>query len=160
MKCCAAAGNTPGVEVSAVGDSLPPDRQGDADTFGIEGQTLAPGEINPIISHADVGPNYFRALGIPLVTGRYFTSHDNQDAAPVAIVSEGFVRRFLPNQEALGKRFGYSGSWMEIVGVVGNVKYMGLTTRHGSGLLPALRPKLCAAGVSGGAYVGRRRSPG
>jgi putative ABC transport system permease protein len=122
------AGNTPGVEVSAVGDSLPPDRQGDADTFQIEGQTLAAGEINPIISHADVGPNYFRALGIPLVKGRYFTSHDNQDAAPVVVVSEGFVRRFLPDQEALGKRLGYSGNWMEIVGVVGNVKYMGLTT--------------------------------
>ncbi|MGA3238120.1 MAG: ABC transporter permease [Bryobacteraceae bacterium] len=122
------AGNTPGVEISAVGDSLPPDRQGDADTFQIEGQTLAAGEINPIISHADVGPNYFRALGIPLVKGRYFTSHDNQDAAPVAIVSEGFARRFLPNQEALGKRLAYSGNWMEIVGVVGNVKYMGLTT--------------------------------
>src|ERR1700676_1694975 len=40
--------NVPGVEAAAVTDSLPPDRQGDADTFEIEGETLGPGEINPI----------------------------------------------------------------------------------------------------------------
>jgi putative ABC transport system permease protein len=78
-----------------------------------------------------VGPDYFRALGIPLVKGRSFTAHDNQDSAPVAIVSEGFVRRFFPNQEAIGKRIrqsgpGFGNKWMEIVGVVGNVKYLGL----------------------------------
>ena len=122
----------PGVEAAAVTDSLPPDRQGDADSFGIEGQILAPGEGNPIISTVTVGPDFFQALGIPLVKGRYFTDHDNRDSAPVAIVSEGFVRRFFPNQEVVGKRIKHSGAgsddpWMEIVGVVGNVKYLGLT---------------------------------
>src|SRR5207302_8301680 len=119
----------PGVEAAAVTDSLPPDRQGDADSFGIEGQILAPGEGNPIISTVTVGPDFFQALGIPLVKGRYFTDHDNRDSAPVAIVSEGFVRRFFPNQEVVGKRIKHSGAgsddpWMEIVGVVGNVKYL------------------------------------
>ena len=66
------ARNVPGVEAAAVTDSLPPDRQGDADTFGIEGQTLALGEMNPIISDATIGPDFFRALGIPLVRGRVF----------------------------------------------------------------------------------------
>jgi len=126
------ARNVPGVETAAVTDALQPDRQGDADTFAIEGQTLAPGELNPIISDVTVSPGFFQALGIPLVKGRYFTGHDNQDSAQVAIVSEGFVRRFFPNQEALGKRIkqsgpGYGGRWMEIVGVVGNLKYLGLT---------------------------------
>ncbi len=121
------ARNVPGVEMAAVTDSLPPDRQADADTFEIEGQTLAPGELNPIISHLTVGPDLFRTLGVPLLKGRSFTAHDNQDSAPVAIVSEGFVRRFLSNQEALGKRIRYGGTWMEIVGVAGNVKYLGLT---------------------------------
>src|SRR5437016_2317115 len=68
----------PGVEAAAVTDSLPPDRQGDADSFGIEGQILAPGEGNPIISTVTVGPDFFQALGIPLVKGRYFTDHDNR----------------------------------------------------------------------------------
>lgn len=45
----------------------------------------------------------------------------------MAIVSEGFVRRFLPDEDALGKRIKYGDRWMAIVGVVGNVKYLGLT---------------------------------
>jgi predicted permease len=78
------------------------------------------------------GPDFFRTLGIPLVKGRYFTDHDDQNSTPVAIVSEGFARRFFPNQEAVGKRIQQSGpelrnKWMEIVGIVGNVKYLGLT---------------------------------
>ncbi len=126
------ARSVPGVESAAVTDSLPPDRQGDADTFEIEGQPLPAGVINPIISEPAVSADLFRALGIPLVKGRYFSDHDGQDAAPVAIVSEGFVRRFLPGQEAVGKRLkqsgpGYGDKWMKIVGVVGNVKYLGLT---------------------------------
>ncbi len=120
------ARGVPGVETAAVSDSLPPDRQGDADSFEIEGQTLAPGELNPIISDVTVGPDYFQALGIPLLKGRYFTAHDNSGSAPVTIVSEGFVSRFLPNRPALGTRIKYFDKWMEIVGVVGNVKYLGL----------------------------------
>jgi putative ABC transport system permease protein len=119
--------SVPGVEAAALTDSLPPDRQGDADTFAMEGQTLAPGEVNPIISQPTVSPDFFRALGIPLVKGRYFTEQDTLDSAPVAIVSEGFARRFFPAQQALGKRVRDYDTWMEIVGVVGNVKYLGLT---------------------------------
>ena len=123
--------NVPGVEMAAVTDALPPDRQGDADSFGIEGQTLAPGELNPIISTVTVGPDIFQAFRIPLIQGRYFTGHDNQDSTPVAIVSESFARRFFAGQPALGKRIRHSGAdsgdpWMEIVGVVGNVNYLGL----------------------------------
>lgn len=118
--------------MAAMTDSLPPDRQGDADTFEIEGQNLAFEDMNPVVSVITATSGLFQTLGIPLVKGRYFTEHDNQDSQPVAIVSEGFARRFFPNQEALGKRILHSGPnsgepWMEIVGVVGNVKYLGLT---------------------------------
>jgi len=117
----------PGVETAAITNSLPPDRQGDADSFEVEGRPLAPGELNPIISVVTAGPDFFRTLGIPLLKGRYFTDHDKRDSTEATIVSEGFVRRFLPNENALGKRIKYGGSWLEIVGVVGNVKYLGLT---------------------------------
>jgi putative ABC transport system permease protein len=117
-----------GVELAAVTDSLPPDRQGDADTFQIEGQTQAPGEMNPVVSTVTASTNFFQALRIPLIKGRYLTDHDKQGATPVTIVSTGFVRRFLSNQEPIGKRIRQGGGpWMEIVGVVGNVKYLGLT---------------------------------
>lgn len=120
----------PGVELAAITDSMPPDRQGDADTFMLEGQTLPAGQINPIVSDATVTPDYFRLMGVPLIAGRFFNEQDTAGAAPVAIVSEGFARRFLHGQ-ALGKRIKQSGpgsgnNWMEVVGVVGNVKYLGL----------------------------------
>jgi putative ABC transport system permease protein len=126
------ASSVPGVEAAALADSLPPDRQGDADTFEIEGQPLAPGVINPIISEPAVTPEFFHALGVPLIQGRNFSEHDDRESRPVAIVSEGFVRRFFANRTAIGKRVkqsgpGYGNKWMEIVGVVGNVKYLGLT---------------------------------
>ncbi len=126
------ARSVPGVELAAVTDSLPPDRQGDADTFQIEGQILSREERNPVVSAATVGPEFFQALGVPLIRGRYFKSDDNSSSMPVAIVSEGFARRFFPNQQAVAKRIKQSGPelgnhWMKIVGVVGNVKYLGLT---------------------------------
>jgi putative ABC transport system permease protein len=126
------ARNVPGVESAAVTDTLPPDRQGDADSFEIEGQALPPGEMNPVVSDATVSPEFFQVLGIPLVKGRYFTTHDTADSAPVTVVSQAFARRYFPNREPLGKRIkqsgpGFGNPWREIVGVVGNVKYLGLT---------------------------------
>lgn len=115
-----------GVERAALSDSLPPNRLGNADTFQIEGQTLAPGETNPVVPQITATPDFFPALRIPLVKGRYFTDRDNEGSAAVAIVSEGFARRFFPGQEVTGKRIRQGEAWMEIVGVVGNVNYMGL----------------------------------
>jgi len=126
------ARGVPGVEAAALSDSLPPDNQGDADSFAIEGQPVVPGVINPIVSDVTVGLDFFRTLGVPLLKGRDFTAHDNRDSTPVAIVSEGFVRRFLSHREPLGTRIlqsgpGFGDKWMQIVGVTGNVKYLGLT---------------------------------
>ncbi len=157
------ARNVPGVETVALSDALPPDRQGDADTFQIEGKALGPGEQNPVISDVTVSPEYFATLGIPLVKGRYFTEHDNENSAPVAIVSEGFARRFLPNEDPIGKRIMQSSSgnqWMKIEGVVGNVKYLGLavdtdpayympfTQSYGPQMYLAVRSSADAAGLS------------
>jgi putative ABC transport system permease protein len=122
----------PGVEAAAVSDSLPPDREGNADTYVIAGRPLAPGELNPITSAPTVGADYFRTLGIPLVKGRFFAPRDRLDSLPVAIISEGLARRHFSGQNPLGQRIKESGPdlsgtpYMEIVGVVGNAKYLGL----------------------------------
>jgi predicted permease len=155
------ARDVPGVELAAVADSLPPDRQGDADTFEIEGRALAAGEMNPVVSCVTAGPDYFQALGIPLVKGRYFTGQDHSGSAAVAIVSENFARRFFPNEDAIGKRIKRSGeAWMEIVGVTGNVKYLGLAVdtdpayympfaqNYGSRMFLVVRSSGEAAGVA------------
>jgi putative ABC transport system permease protein len=121
----------PGVAAAALSDSLPPDWQADADTFRIEGQVLGFGESNPAVSVAIISPEYFRTMRIPLLKGRFFRDQDRQDSPLVTIVSESFARRFFPNQDPIGKRIKQSGAdndvpFMEIVGVVGDVKYTGL----------------------------------
>jgi predicted permease len=123
------AGAVPEVELTAVTDALPPDRLNNADTFNVQGQTPRPsGQTNPVVPAVTASPGLFAALRIPLVEGRYFTADDHRRSAPVALVSEKLARSVFPAGPALGNRIRQGGGpWMEIVGVVGNVKYLGLT---------------------------------
>ncbi len=125
------ARRVPGVQSAALSDSLPPNNQSDADTFMIQGQTLAPGESNPAVSDALISADFFGTMRVPLVRGRYFTEHDRSDSHPVAIVSESFARHFLGGRDPIGQYIKQSGPennvpFMEVVGVVGDVKYTGL----------------------------------
>jgi predicted permease len=74
-----------------------------------------------------IGPGYFRTLGIPLVAGREFTRADNAGSPKVVIVNEAFVKKFNLGRETVGKRVGTGRRTrqpnMEIVGVVRNAKY-------------------------------------
>ena len=78
-----------------------------------------------------VGPAYFKTLGIPLLAGREFTISDTRTAPGVAIVNEAFARHFLPNQNPIGRRLARgSGDNIElnltIVGVVKDARYSDL----------------------------------
>src|SRR2546428_4430420 len=96
---------------------------------------LPEGLVRPDISYGAldrvVSPGYFEAMRIPLLRGRLFDDRDRPDAPSVAVVNETMARKFWPNQEIIGKRFHFIASngptpWIQIVGVVGNVKEMGL----------------------------------
>lgn len=68
-----------------------------------------------------VDPHFLDAIGVPIVRGRGFTAQDTATSPLVAIVNEAFVKRFFPNQDPIGRRFGldkteYSGDF-EIIGV-------------------------------------------
>jgi predicted permease len=69
--------------------------------------------------------NYFTTMEIPLLSGRRFTAQDDHRAPYVAIVNQTFVRRFFPNDDALGKRvtFTFNKREVEIVGIVADTKY-------------------------------------
>jgi predicted permease len=74
-----------------------------------------------------VSPGYFQAVGQPILRGRGFTEMDNETSAPVAVVNEAFVRRFLPKEDPIDARFGidlpaYARS-LRIVGVLRDAKY-------------------------------------
>ena len=74
-------------------------------------------------------PGYFEAMGIPLLRGRLFTATDDENATPVAVIGEATARELWPGEDALGKRlrmFNPSAPWMEVVGIVADVKHNGV----------------------------------
>jgi predicted permease len=82
---------------------------------------LAQGTATTVRSN-DVGPDFFRTLGVPVLLGREFTDADTATTQYVAVVNELFVQRFLPGRSPLGHQV----NGMTIVGVVKNHKYRGI----------------------------------
>ena len=81
--------------------------------------------------HRQVSANYLQTMSIPLRQGRYFTAQDNEQSMPVAIVNETMAREYWPNGDAVGRRFKLGDPtddtpWRTIVGVVGDVRQMGI----------------------------------
>jgi len=110
------------------------------------------------------GPGYFRALGVPLVSGRDFDDRDAQSGVPVAIVNRTFAERRWPTQDPLGRRIKFGpanapGLWLTVVGVVGDIREMALETRaepevylpsnQGQGVPPFLWPQYLVVRTAG-----------
>ena len=93
--------------------------------ISIEGYVpKAAGEDLIIASSGYVSPDYFRAMGIPLIKGRFFDERDVRGAPEVTIVDDKLANRFWPGQDPIGKRMrrGSDGPWRTIVGVVADTK--------------------------------------
>ncbi|MGA9769124.1 MAG: ABC transporter permease [Blastocatellia bacterium] len=110
----------PGVESAAVINGLPVSFQGGGSTFKIEGRAEAQ-STTPMCTYRIISPDYFRTLGIPLLSGRDFSRSDSE---PCAIISESLARRVWPDGDALGQRIKWAGddSPRLIVGIVKDVK--------------------------------------
>ena len=118
----------PGVRRAGVINHLPLQRTGDNDGFNLEGHDPYPPGQAPIAEKRVVSADYFQALGIPLVTGRFFSAQDQADSTRVVIVNQTLARRYLADQNPIGKRIRWlDGDWLTIVGVVGDVKQSGFT---------------------------------
>ena len=83
-----------------------------------------------------ISPNYFHALGVPLIEGRAFRDFDGPDAPPVAIVARRLARAEWPNSSAIGKRIKVnsadaSSPWLTVVGVVEDVHYVWMDRAEG-----------------------------
>jgi len=72
-----------------------------------------------------VTPNFFAAMKIPLIRGRWFDDSDREDSTAVAVVSTAVATRYWPNDDPIGKRFkmALDGPWFTVVGVSGNVRH-------------------------------------
>lgn len=96
--------------------------------FIIEGRQMSQRDALPVADLNFASHDCFKLLGIPLISGRFFTAHDNTDAPRVVIISQSLSRHYFPHDDPLGKRISGDGGkhWVQIVGVVGDVKYYGL----------------------------------
>ena len=118
----------PGVQYAGATSSLPLSGTGGWSGIEVEGFPRNPDQPESQSDQRSATPDYFRTMGIPLLTGRGFTARDTTDSPQVAIVDEKMAQRFWPQGTAVGKRVRRSDRdpWIEIVGVVGVVKQYGL----------------------------------
>ncbi len=116
----------PGVRSASIGGMSPIQGAGASRMVLIDGFSEAP-DARRYTSLNSVTPRYFESLGIPLLEGRDFRFDD--DGRPrVAVVSQSFARHYFPNRSAIGGHVRFEGkkSVYEIIGVVGDAKYLEL----------------------------------
>jgi macrolide transport system ATP-binding/permease protein len=91
-------------------------------SLAIDGYQPAPDEqLNS--SYLEVGEDYFKTLGIPIVAGREFQRTHDENAVPVAIINETMAAKYWPGKGPIGQRLKVKDRWLQIVGVAKNVKY-------------------------------------
>ncbi len=118
--------NVPGVRAAGAVFGLPLGEMGVRGDFIIEGQPTPAAGVTA--SKLIVSTGYFRAMGIPLVSGRFFSDSDTDKTAQVVIISENMAEMFWPGEDAIGKRLqpGFRTKPMcTVAGVVGNVHQNG-----------------------------------
>ncbi|HWF89357.1 MAG TPA: ABC transporter permease [Pyrinomonadaceae bacterium] len=125
-------GNVPGVQDAGFINTLPLDK-GPTAGFRVEGREVTTPDKWPSVNYRTVTPDYFRAMGIPLVQGRTYTDRDDQNAPLVMIVNQQVAHDIFPGESPVGKRITFGNTdnngqpvWFEIVGVVGNIRSLEL----------------------------------
>jgi predicted permease len=120
----------PGVVSVGTTTTIPLAGGGSTQPFSIEGRPTGTIAEQPMAQTRYISPDYFKAIGIPLRQGRFFSDQDRDNSVPVIIISEAMARRFWPGENPIGKRltpsFHSKEGAREIVGVVGDVKARGL----------------------------------
>ncbi len=121
------AENLPDVQSVGLVNFLPLSGSGNQRNISVEGKPENP--IN--VEFRQSNPDYFRALGLELRSGRLFDGQDHENAPYVAVVNETFARIFFPDEEPLGKRIKMGGAdspfrWLSIIGIIKDVKHKGL----------------------------------
>ncbi|MGB6482369.1 MAG: FtsX-like permease family protein [Candidatus Acidiferrales bacterium] len=116
--------------------------------FVIRGREAESAAQPAALPHGGATPDFFRAMGIPLLRGRFFTDADAaqnaeqaavqvaQNEHPAAIINETMAHRYWPNDDPIGKQFklndpNFPSPWFTIVGVVGDVHQEGLEKSPG-----------------------------
>ena len=141
----------PGVRTVGAATTLPVAGTGSAIHFNIEGRAPKSPHDYVIIGYRPVTAGYLETLGVPLLRGRFVTQSDTEKAPYVAVINQAAVRQYFPDVDPIGRRIQLgaipdaSVPWMEIVGIVGDLKQdlagdpkaeMYVPVRQGDSLLP------------------------
>ncbi|HEY9128117.1 MAG TPA: ADOP family duplicated permease, partial [Acidobacteriaceae bacterium] len=116
----------PGTEAVGMTNNLPASGLHDGEAFIVDGYT-PPNATMMLATPYQVKNDFFRAMLIPLIRGRFFTDADRVDTQLVAIVNRRFAEHYWPNQDPIGKRMrvgleNMPTPWMTVVGEVAEVK--------------------------------------
>jgi putative ABC transport system permease protein len=121
-----------GVEAVALTNTVPMGGSISVLSYNVSGKPELPSNQSPLSHYAEVSPGFFATLGIPVVQGREFEAGDAILNPRTAMINQAMARREWPGQDAVGQRLtfgpGDNGQpeWLDIVGVVGNVRQYGV----------------------------------
>ena len=119
-------GTIPGVRSVAFA-SAGPLEPGFTNSFAIEGHEENAAKGQAEISTRLVSAGYFATVGLPLLRGRLLTDRDGAQSPAVAVINLSAAKRYFPGEDPIGRRIRFWGQWREIVGIVGDERFHGLT---------------------------------
>ncbi|HEX8090251.1 MAG TPA: ABC transporter permease [Blastocatellia bacterium] len=125
----------PGVQAAGAATSIPLMDRVFMRRFTVDGRPPATPNERLMAHFRSVSYDYHRAMGIPLLKGRYFSEQDRDKSAPVIIINDSMARRYWPDEDPVGKHMTIPGDGpisREIVGVVADVKHAKLDAESGS----------------------------
>lgn len=119
----------PGVQSVGLTSMLPSQGANNNQTFVVDGYEPPPGASLNLATVSQVSGNFFPAMGIRLLRGRFFTEADHAGTQLVVIVNHKFAQHFWPNQDPTGKRIRIGTAqmptpWLTVVGEVSNTQLL------------------------------------
>jgi predicted permease len=124
----AAVEAVPGVRSAALISKLPFGGQNDA-RLVIEGRPVGPDEPPAVAEVRLVSPNYFETMGVPLLRGEGLPEPLDSVARRTVLVNRTMAEKYWPGADPIGRRVRWSGDgtpWLTVVGIVGDVRQIGL----------------------------------
>jgi len=122
------AKSLPGVRSAGATSFLPVSGGGGLLHFNISGRPPKSPHDYTATGYRTITPNYFATLGMTLEQGRFFTAADTEKAPAVVVINAAMAKTYFPGEDPLGKRLQIGATpesdvpWMEVVGVVGDVR--------------------------------------
>ena len=144
----------PGVKAASAASTPPVSGQGMVIHFNIQGRAPKTPHDYILAGYRVVGPGYFETLGIPLLAGRSIEQRDSLTAPSVVVLNQAMARKFFPGENPLGKHLQIGETpdttipFMEVVGVVGDVKQKLESDAKEEMYVPYMQPVLPLFGLT------------